>query len=169
MATKYAFLDRDGAIIYEPKPEDTKEGEIPYQIDSLEKLKILDGVIDGLKSLIADGYKLIMVSNQNGIGSASFPTEKFEVPQKKLMEIFAENGIYFEDIFICPHFAAENCNCRKPKTGLVDAFFENNDIDMENSFMYGDRETDREFALNLGLKFIKAESNGRFVVNMPLT
>ena len=163
---KYAFLDRDGALIYEPPPEDTKPGDVPYQIDSVEKLQILDGVIDGLKRLIRGGYRLVMVSNQNGIGSDIFPKGAFEKPQNELMRIFEENGIFFEEVFVCPHFPEDECNCRKPKTGLVDEFFKKNNIDLENSFMYGDRDSDGEFAENLGLKFIKAKTNGPFKVDI---
>ncbi|MBT6068717.1 histidinol-phosphatase [Candidatus Peregrinibacteria bacterium] len=158
MATKYAFIDRDGATIYEP-PDD-------FQIDSLEKLFILPGVIQGFKKLIEKGYKLVMVTNQNGIGTPSFPTEDFLKPQNRMIEIFKENGVEFEEIFVCPHFPEDNCSCRKPKTGLVDKFFEDNDIDLENSFMYGDRDSDGEFAKNLGIKFFKVITNGQFAINI---
>jgi imidazoleglycerol-phosphate dehydratase/histidinol-phosphatase len=75
-----------------------------------------------------------------------------------------QEGIEFEEIFVCPHKPEDNCSCRKPKTGLVDAFFKENRarIDMENSFMYGDRESDEKFAKNLNLKIIKATTNGKF-------
>jgi len=143
MLKKYAFLDRDGTLIYEPQDD--------FQIDSLEKLKILPGVIDGL----------VIVTNQDGLGEPSFPLENFEIPQNRMLEIFKENGIEFEEVFVCPHRASDNCVCRKPKTGLVDEFLKDK-IDMDNSFVYGDRETDREFANNLNLKFIKAQTNGKF-------
>lgn len=154
MPQKYAFLDRDGTLIFEP--QDT------FQIDSVEKLKILPGVIEGLKKLQNQGFKLVMVTNQNGIGTLSFPTENFEKPQAKLLEIFQENGIEFERIFICPHLPVENCNCRKPKTGLVDKFFAENNIDLEKSFFCGDRETDKEFAKNLDIQYVPMDCNGIF-------
>lgn len=153
MLKKYAFLDRDGTLIYEPQDN--------FQIDSLEKLKILPGVIDGLKKLIDDGFSLVIVTNQDGLGEPSFPLESFEIPQNKMLEIFRENGIEFAAVFVCPHRASDNCACRKPKTGLVDGFLKNG-IDTDSSFVYGDRETDREFAKNLNLKFIKAQTNGKF-------
>jgi len=148
---KYAFLDRDGALIFEPQTD--------FQIDSLEKLQILPGVIEALKKILEQGYELIMVSNQNGLGTPSFPTENFEAPQDRMLEIFKENGISFSKIFVCPHFPVENCECRKPKLGLLKEFLEENEIDKGNSFMYGDRESDRQFANNLGIKFYKAETN----------
>lgn len=153
MLKKYAFLDRDGTLIYEPQDD--------FQIDNLEKLKILPGVIDGLKKLIDDGFSLVVVTNQDGLGEPSFPLESFEIPQNKMLEIFKENGIEFTAVFVCPHRASDNCACRKPKTGLVDEFLKDK-IDTDNSFVYGDRETDREFAKNLNLKFIKAQTNGKF-------
>jgi imidazoleglycerol-phosphate dehydratase/histidinol-phosphatase len=153
MKKKYAFLDRDGTLIHEPT--DT------FQIDSLDKLKILDGVIVGLQKLIALGFKLVMISNQDGLGTASFPQKDFEVPQERMLEIFRENGIRFDKIFICPHFPKENCACRKPKLGLLDEKFRAS-IDLERSLMYGDRETDRLFALNLGIKFVQVPTNGHF-------
>ena len=84
MLNKYAFLDRDGALIYEPSKAETPKGEIPYQIDSIKKLKILPGVIEGLKKLMNEGFKLILVSNQDYLGTEIFPESKFEKPQKRM-------------------------------------------------------------------------------------
>ncbi|MFA5750790.1 MAG: bifunctional histidinol-phosphatase/imidazoleglycerol-phosphate dehydratase HisB [Candidatus Paceibacterota bacterium] len=151
---KVAFLDRDGVLIYEP--QDTK------QIDSLEKLQILPKVITGLKTLLNSGYKLVMVSNQDGLGTKSFPTVDFEVVQNKLLEIFKEEEISFSEIFICPHFESDKCSCRKPKTGLLEKFLSTNLIDLEKSFVVGDRKSDEELAKNLGVKFYQVEVNGSF-------
>ncbi len=150
---KCAFIDRDGTLIFEP--QDT------YQIDSISKLKILDGVIEGLKKLIKNEYKLIMVSNQDGLGTDSFPRHDFQEPQEKMLDIFKENGITFTDIFICPHFANENCLCRKPKIGLLG----NNilkKIDKKNSFVCGDRKSDKKFAKNIGITYIPMQTNTNF-------
>lgn len=153
---KYAFLDRDGALIFEPQDD--------FQIDSVEKLKILPGVVKGLKRLQQKGFKFIMVSNQDGLGTRNFPLKDFKKPQQKFLKTLRKEKIKFEAIFVCPHKTEDNCNCRKPKTGLVGEFFTANRgrIDMKNSFMYGDRESDRKFAKNLNLKFIKAKTNGKF-------
>jgi imidazoleglycerol-phosphate dehydratase/histidinol-phosphatase len=151
---KVAFLDRDGVLIYEP--EDTK------QIDSLEKLKILPGVIVGLKSLLNSGYKLVMVSNQDGLGTKSFPTPDFEVVQSSLLETLKKNGISFYEVFICPHFEKQNCSCRKPKTGLLKKFLAEQPIDLEKSFVVGDRRSDEDLAKNLGVRFYQVEVNGSF-------
>lgn len=154
MKKEYAFLDRDGALIFEP--QDT------FQIDSLDKLKILDGVIKGLKKLRRLGYELLMITNQDGLGTSSFPRADFEAPQNKMLSIFEENGIKFREIFICPHFPEDNCNCRKPKLGLVEKFLSENQMDMDKSFMCGDRVTDMQFAQNLGIKFVPMQTNDDF-------
>ena len=151
---KYAFLDRDGTLIFEP--QDT------FQIDSIEKLKILGGVIKGLKELKRQGYELIMISNQDGLGASSFPQANFDAPQNKMLNIFEENEIKFKRIFICPHLPSKNCGCRKPKTGLVKKFLRDNQIDKNNSFVCGDRQTDKLFAKSLGVKFIPMQTNGDF-------
>ena len=140
---KIAFLDRDGVLIYEP--QDTK------QIDSLKKLEILPNVISGLKTLLNSGYKLVMVSNQDGLGTKSFPMRDFEKMQNKLLDVLKKEGISFYKIFICPHFEKDRCNCRKPKTGLVKKFLVEENIDLDKSFMVGDRKSDEGFAKNIGV------------------
>ncbi|MDD5026184.1 MAG: imidazoleglycerol-phosphate dehydratase HisB [Candidatus Peribacteraceae bacterium] len=151
---KIAFLDRDGTLIWEP-PE-TK------QVDSLGKLRILPGVIEGLRTLLEDGFELVMVSNQDGIGSPTFSKEGFEIPQNEFLSQLEREGITFRSIFVCPHKEAEKCTCRKPKTGLVDVFLQEENIDLASSLMVGDRETDRMFAESIGVRFISMETNGRF-------
>ena len=150
---KYAFLDRDGTLIYEP--QDT------YQIDSLEKLRLLPGAIKGLKFLQRRGYSLVMVTNQDGLGTPSFPKEDFEKPQQRLLEILHDDGITFTDIFICPHFPTDNCDCRKPQTTLLHNLLANTTLD-EVSFVCGDREGDMLLAKNLGVRSIAMKTNGNF-------
>lgn len=152
--SKYAFIDRDGTLIFEP--QDT------FQIDNLDKLKILDGAIKGLKELKRLGYELLMITNQDGLGTPSFPQADFEAPQNRMLKIFEENGIKFKEIFVCPHLTSENCNCRKPKTGLVEKFLSENKMDKNKSFVCGDRVTDMQFAQNLRIKFIPMQTNGNF-------
>lgn len=151
---KYAFLDRDGTLIFEP--QDT------FQIDSIEKLKILDGVIKGLKELTKQGYKLIIITNQDGLGTSFFPQANFEESQNKMLSIFEQNGIRFKKIFVCPHLPSQKCDCRKPKTGLVERLLKENLIDKDKSFVCGDRGTDQLFAKNIGIKFISMQTNGNF-------
>lgn len=151
---KIAFIDRDGTLIFEPPDK--------KRVDSIARLKILLGVIEGLKNLQTQGYKLAMISNQDGLGTAKYSRKNFETVQNKLLEIFRENGITFEAIFICPHLSTANCPCRKPKTGLIKSFLENENVDLEQSFVIGDRKTDEEFAANIGAKSFRIRTNGMF-------
>ena len=138
---KIVFLDRDGTIIVEPPDE---------QVDSLEKLELLPGVIQGLRLLQDRGYSLVMVSNQDNLGSSAYPTNTYERVQNKLMRLLQGEGIQFNAVFVCPHGAYEQCSCRKPKTGLVDEFIRTNNVDLLHSFVLGDRETDVQLARNIG-------------------
>lgn len=142
---KVIFLDRDGTIIVEPPDE---------QVDSLEKLELIPGVIQGLRLLQSRGYILVIVSNQDNLGSSAYPNEKYEIVQNKLMRLLNGEGIQFKAVLVCPHGAKENCVCRKPKTGLVDEFIRTNKVDILHSFVFGDRETDVQLARNIGCKAV---------------
>ena len=163
---KYVFIDRDGTLIYEPTPKDTKLGDIPYQIDSFDKLKILPGVIEGLQELINKKYRLVLISNQDGLGTKNFPQANFDGAQNKMLKIFKDNEIEFEEIFICSHLPEDNCNCRKPKTGLLDNFIKNKNIDWKKSIVIGNSNADKGLAKNLKLKFIKIKTNQAFKLNI---
>ncbi|CAL7959171.1 imidazoleglycerol-phosphate dehydratase/histidinol-phosphatase [Gammaproteobacteria bacterium] len=145
MSKKILFIDRDGTIIDEPKDK---------QVDSLTKINLKKNVIPALLKLQATGYILIMVSNQNGIGTSSFKTEDFEVPHNFLINILQSQGIYFEEVLICPHFAEDNCTCRKPKIGLVMDYLRGGKMDFTKSYVIGDRQTDLELAKNMGIQSI---------------
>lgn len=140
---KILFIDRDGTLIVEPEDQ---------QIDSLEKFQLLPGVIPALLQLRQAGFKLVMVSNQDGLGTPAFPLEQFNLPQQWLLNIFQTQGILFDDIHICPHFPSDNCNCRKPKLGLLMPYLIEQKIDRYQSYVIGDRDTDLELANNLGIK-----------------
>ena len=146
---KIAFLDRDGTLIWEP--EDTK------QVNGLEQLVLIKGVISALKRLQNAGFELIVVSNQDWLGTAENPTENYELINSKLKEIFASEDIYFSNWLTCPHYEEDNCECRKPKIGLVKSF--ENEIDKAKSVMVGDRDTDIEFAKNIGIRGYKISEN----------
>jgi len=147
---KVIFLDRDGTIIAEPPDE---------QVDSLEKLEIIPGVIQGLRLLQNRGYVLVLVSNQDNLGSAAYPMNTYEIVQNKLMGCLNGEGIRFNAVFICPHNKTDHCTCRKPKTGLIDEFIRMNKVDLSRSFVFGDRETDVQLAHNIGCKAVRLTSD----------
>ena len=147
MSEKILFIDRDGTIIEEPKSD--------FQIDSLEKLRFEKGAIPTLLKLKNFGFKFVLVSNQDGLGTQSFPKEDFEIAHQKMLDILQSCGIEFKDIFICPHFENENCECRKPKTALLDEYIKHNLYNKEQSFVIGDRDTDMILASNLGVRGLK--------------
>ncbi len=141
-----AFLDRDGTLIEEPADE---------QVDALGKLRLMPGVIPALLRLRRAGYRLVMVSNQDGLGSERFPREHFEAPQAWLLDLLASQGIGFDAVLICPHFEHEQCQCRKPRTGLVREYLSQHSLDRARSVMIGDRDSDLEFARALGIRGLR--------------
>ena len=147
---KILFLDRDGTLIHEPED---------YQIDSFEKLHFLEGVFDNLKKICAlEDYELVMITNQDGLGTASFPEESFWPVQNLIVNTFKDQGIHFREICIDRSFPEENKPTRKPKTGLLNHYLMGN-FDIANSLVIGDRLTDMELALNLGCKGILIQYN----------
>jgi len=145
------FIDRDGTLIEEPHDE---------QVDSLAKLRLLPGVIPALLELQAAGYRLVLVSNQDGLGTESFPEAAFHEPQDFLRELFGSQGISFDAEFFCPHFADDGCDCRKPKTGLLTEFLAARALDAGHSYVIGDRDTDLQLAENLGITGIRVRAGG---------
>ncbi|MEL6867366.1 MAG: histidinol-phosphatase, partial [Bacteroidota bacterium] len=146
MQQKVLFLDRDGTLVIEP-PED-------YQLDSLEKLEFYPGVFQYLSRIVQElDYQLVMVTNQDGLGTDAFPEETFHPPHNKMMKAFANEGISFEEVIIDRTFAHENTPTRKPGTALLQDYLRG-DYDLANSFVIGDRLTDMELAKNLGAKGI---------------
>lgn len=136
------FIDRDGTLVEEPEDQ---------QVDAVAKVRLLPGVIPALLRLVDAGYRLVMVSNQDGRGTEAFPEEAFQHTHDFIVALFASQGIRFEAEFICPHFPGDGCACRKPATGLVTRFIARNPPDLDRSFVIGDRDTDLAFADNLGL------------------
>ena len=150
---RYLFLDRDGTVIESPPPHG--------QIDSFEKFHFYPHVITWLGAIARDlPYKLVMVSNQNGLGSAMFPEKDFWPVQNFMMNTFQDEDIVFSDVILDGSLPAENSPLRKPRTGRMEKYLSDPDADIKNSFVIGDRITDMQFAANLGCKgiFINPEN-----------
>ena len=145
------FVDRDGTLVEEPHDE---------QVDALDKVRFLPGVFAALARLQQAGYALAMVTNQDGLGTASFPQERFEAPHRFILDAFRSQGIEFVAVFVCPHTRHDGCLCRKPKTALVDDWIRDNGVDLAASAMVGDRDTDLEFATNLGIRGLRVRTSG---------
>ena len=143
---KVLFIDRDGTLIVEPP--------VDYQVDSLEKLEFYPGVFQNLSGIAKElDFELVMVTNQDGLGTGSFPFEDFIKPQEKMMKAFENEGILFSDILIDKSFEHENLPTRKPGTGMMGKYIYG-DYDLKNSFVIGDRLTDVQLAKNLGTQAI---------------
>ena len=144
---KILFIDRDGTIIREPEDE---------QIDSFEKLQFVPRTISSLVFLRQHSdYEFVMVSNQDGLGTPAFPEDTFWPVQNFIIDTLRGEGVEFDDILIDPHFPADNAPTRKPQTGLVEKYMTNPDYDIAGSYVIGDRETDRQFAENIGCGFLQ--------------
>ena len=146
MSKKILFIDRDGTIIVEPP--------VTFQVDTLEQLGFLPGVIRNLYKIATElNYELVMVTNQDGLGTPGYPEEHFNVVQNKMLTILENEGIKFSAIHIDRSFEKENKPTRKPNTGMLTQYI-NADYDLKNSYVIGDRMTDVKLAQNLGCKSI---------------
>ena len=146
------FIDRDGTLIEEPADE---------QIDAFEKLKFVKGVFRNLSFIRQNlDFEFVMVSNQDGLGTESFPEDTFWPVHNFILQTLEGEGITFDDILIDPHFAEDNAPTRKPNIGLVEKYMSNPAYDIAGSYVIGDRETDRTFARNIGCKSLILSDEG---------
>jgi imidazoleglycerol-phosphate dehydratase/histidinol-phosphatase len=143
---KVLFIDRDGTIVIEPTD---------FQLDSLDKLEFYPKAFQYLAKIAYElDYELVMVTNQDGLGTDSFPEETFWPTQNFILRAFENEGVLFDDIFIDRSFPADNAPTRKPRTGMLTKYIDNPNYDLTNSFVLGDRITDVALAKNLGAKAI---------------
>ncbi|PBI90288.1 Histidine biosynthesis bifunctional protein HisB [Flavobacterium sp. ACN2] len=143
---KVLFIDRDGTIVLEPEN---------YQLDSLDKLEFYPKAFQYLAKIVNElDYELAMVTNQDGLGTDSFPEDTFWPTQNFILKAFENEGVVFDEIFVDRTFPEENAPTRKPRTGMLTKYLNNPEYDLENSFVLGDRLTDVELAKNLGAKAI---------------
>ena len=146
------FIDRDGTLIEEPADE---------QIDAFEKLKFTKGVFRNLHFIREHtDFEFVMVSNQDGLCTDAFPEDTFWPVQNFILQTLESEGITFDEILVDPHFPEDNAPTRKPNTGLVEKYMNDPEYDIANSYVIGDRETDRKFAENIGCKSLILSDEG---------
>ncbi len=146
---KIAFIDRDGTLVHEP-PD--------FQVDRLDKIRFFENAIAALLKLQEMNYKLVMVSNQDGRGTDSFPEDDFITCHNFIMDVLKSQGVHFSEVLICPHKPEDNCFCRKPQLGLLENYLHR--FDPQHSFVVGDRESDERMARNLGIKSFRVDQLG---------
>lgn len=137
------FIDRDGTI----------NVNVGY-IDNPEEFKIYPGVIEGIKLLEKKGFKIIIVTNQSGIGRGYFSKKTLEKINQKMKDELSTNGANIDAIYYCPHHPDENCDCRKPKTGMLETAITDFNINAEKSYFIGDRILDMEAGRRIGCKTV---------------
>lgn len=148
---KVLFIDRDGTLTVEPSD---------FQLDAYDKLVFYPGVFQYLGNIVRDlDYDLVMVTNQDGLGTDSFPETDFWPTQNFLINTFKNEGIVFKEVFIDRTFSEDNAPTRKPGTAMLESYMNNNSYDLKNSFVIGDRLTDMQLAKNLGCKGIFIDNN----------
>jgi imidazoleglycerol-phosphate dehydratase / histidinol-phosphatase len=145
------FIDRDGTLVEEPPDE---------QVDSLAKVRLMPDVIPALRRLCDAGYTLVLVSNQDGIGTPRFPEQAFRETRDYIQALFESQGIRFAAEYYCPHYPQDGCHCRKPATGLLEQFLAEHPIDRTRSAVIGDRDTDLELARNIGVTGLRVRLGG---------
>ena len=152
MKKRILFIDRDGTLIQEPADE---------QIDAFEKLKFVPGVFRNLAFIREKlDFMFVMVSNQDGLGTEAFPEDTFWPVHNFILQTLEGEGITFDEILIDHHFPEDNAPTRKPNTGLVEKYMNSEEYDIANSYVIGDRETDRTFARNIGCKSLILSDEG---------
>ena len=148
MENKAVFIDRDGTI----------NVNVGY-IDHPDDFQMYPGVIEGIKLLKKNGYKIIIVTNQSGIGRGYFVKKNLDDIHHKMNHELSENGTTVDAIYYCPHHPDDQCNCRKPKTGLLEQAVKDLNIDIKESFIIGDRMLDMEAGDKIGCNTVLVPEN----------
>ncbi len=141
MLRKAVFLDRDGTLIY----------DVGYPSDP-SKVELIPGVVAALKGLQAKGFLLIVISNQSGVGRGFFSKHDLDLVNNRFIEIFKQDGVFFDGIYYCLHAPWEQCQCRKPKPGMLYSAAKDLNIELEKSYMVGDKQSDVDAGLNAGCR-----------------
>ena len=158
MKKKILFIDRDGTLVIEPP--------VDYQLDSLDKLEFYPKMIRNLSFIRSKlDFELVIVSNQDGLGTPSFPEETFWPAHNLLLKTLEGEGVTFDAIYIDRSMPQDNAPTRKPRTGMLTRYLNNDEYDLSGSFVIGDRATDVELALNLGCRAILLQPDTRLLEN----
>lgn len=144
------FLDRDGTLI-----DDTG------YINSINQVRVMDGVIEGLLLFKSHGFRMHLLSNQSGIKRGLISGAQFDSVAAHVSSIFLSHGIFFESVNYCFHLASDSCECRKPKIGLLKSVSEKYSLQKSDTIMIGNAETDKDAATNFGIKFWMVGTNER--------
>ncbi|MBA3758865.1 HAD-IIIA family hydrolase [Candidatus Saccharibacteria bacterium] len=149
------FLDRDGTLNLEPTDE---------IVASADQVILHTNVIEGLQILAGLDYKIFILTNQIGIAQKRITEEQFQAVNQKVLELIAPSGVQIIKTYFCPHQPADNCDCRKPKTGMIKQLLaENLDIDVSNSWVIGDRLSDVGLAQAIGSRMILVNMAGKYI------
>ncbi|MCH9695791.1 MAG: bifunctional histidinol-phosphatase/imidazoleglycerol-phosphate dehydratase HisB [Gammaproteobacteria bacterium] len=158
MSSKVLFIDRDGTLVEEPED---------FQVDTLDKIRLVPDVIAALLELARHGFRFVMVSNQDGLGTDSFPESAFNTSHSYIMSLFESQGIRFDEVFICPHLPDEGCDCRKPRTGLLTRYLAATKLDIRHSAVIGDRPTDMQLADRIGVQGLLVNCDDSAAISWP--
>ena len=157
-ATPLLIVDRDCTLVEEPQDE---------QVDAIEKVRFMPGVFAALAELQRAGFRLVIVTNQDGLGTPRLPAAAFESAHRFILDTFGSQGIEFDAVLICPHVLEDGCECRKPGTGLVRHLVAETGVDLSRSAVVGDRDTDIELARNLGVRGLRIRRHGSAEESWP--
>lgn len=140
MKKKIIYLDRDGVI-----------NEDPGYIYKTEDFKFIDGVFEACRKFLSSGFEIIVITNQSGIGRGYYTQKDYETLTNHMLDQFSKNGIDILKVYSCPHVPDADCSCRKPKTGMIEQSLQDFSIDLQNSWLIGDKISDMECAENAGI------------------